>query len=458
MPATEKKSNAVLAISLTGAAADRAFSPGDTIVGNVVRRSPIVSPRARVSIKLCGRAKAKVVKKRNDSRHTYRSRFALIDETQSSQLIFDGPLHIAAGADPISWSFAITIPVHVSPKLASSDSQSFLPLDRASVAQQRLPSTISVTGHNMETFVEYWLEAHLQDHGHQHDSFDATLPFPLRNYLTEPPSQSPPMKRLSQTFMIYSPRLDPNKADVELSTKEKLKKVFHTSSVPHLTIKAEVTAPSVIQLEPGSPNDTAGKHIPILVRILPDWDASAEGIRGIHQQVQLTRISVRLKSYTLAQADGTFSPYTQDTDTSVELIHSACLRKLGYPLYLPFSESEPALDIGELLNVGVGYNGPLHGPLVPPTPYVSEIFACADGYNYRHTHALKWEMEFRVAMEEKKLEGRIPVRVLEGNDPRNVAADYTAPPPVEEANNDTWIQPPDESEAPPSFAEAQKEK
>jgi hypothetical protein len=141
MPQTFSTSRPQLGIRLEG---NQSYSPGDTIIGYVYRKTRAVSPNSTVSISLSGRTKSKMVVRRgNNNSSTYRGRFNLIPRTGYSPTIFKGPLHIRGDGDEAVWPFAITLPKHVDPASYSGADQkeSYLPLQKR---DYDLPSTYTL--------------------------------------------------------------------------------------------------------------------------------------------------------------------------------------------------------------------------------------------------------------------------------------------------------------------------
>ncbi|KAI9150770.1 hypothetical protein HJFPF1_10547 [Paramyrothecium foliicola] len=458
MPPTHQKNSPALAITLDGDEQHAVFSSGDTIIGHVIRKHQGVSPCARVTIKLCGRAKAKIVRNDSDSRRTYRSRFPLIDEALSCQTLHEGPIHVAPGGDSLSWPFAVVIPTKVSSKLAKMVCASFLPLDGDNVALQTLPPSIEASGgrlgSEMDAFVEYWLEATLKvdGQGEMHGTYDAIRPIALRQYRPGPPMTDLGLKIYYRPSFFTSKRLIPGMEDADVSTRDKMKKLFAPSSVPTLRFQLEIVLPSVIQLEPtaSSVEQSLAKPISVLMRLTPLIKDTSEILQGVPHEVKLRSLRFDLESRTVACADGTFQPHTEDTDNEISLItpsHQSFLK--SNPVRLLCSPESKLVDVGELINLRANHLGPQGHR---PTP-LTKIYPSMETYNIRHMHVLKWGVELELAGEDTTVGGSFPIRVVDSYDPRIAQNTSSAPPAL--GRGDSWVQPPVEQDVPPTFEESQ---
>jgi hypothetical protein len=429
MPPTTASANANLSILLEGG--PRSFAAGDTIIGRVVRKRHAVSPSARVLIKLCGRAKVKIVVRRNNSTSTYRSRVPLIDEAQTAQALFEGPIHVpASGEEPLVCPFAVTIPA-------------LTPFDaRAAPGTERgpLPSTMTMMGWSLETFVEYWLEANLiiGGQGDTHGSFAATQPIVLQTFHPGPPIGDAAVKLFRGMRVVSSQRLIPGMEDAELSTKDKWKKAFGTSSVPRFNFDLQVSAPTVCQLDGPAP-------LSILLCVRPKWPQTTPVIQNVPQKVRLHSVRLRLKAVSVGRAEGFWGDHEKDTDTELELVPDRYLSRLRAPILVPCSEDGPPINIGEALNLRLSFfNG---RSIISPT-YQSKIIDLK--------YFLEWNITVMIAGEDADARGQVPIVILPAPErkPGWTDQDYAAPPPpLEDARADSWIHPPADGDEPPSFTQ-----
>ncbi|KAJ4157952.1 uncharacterized protein LMH87_008503 [Akanthomyces muscarius] len=274
MPSARSEGSPALSIALAGSS-KRVFQAGDTIIGKVVRRQHIVVPDCRVTIRLLGRAKTKIVETRSTgnggSRHeTYRSRYNFFGyhAPETSQVIHSGPLHVAAEqADATEFPFAVTIPTHPSRQLSrEADPNSFLPTDVASVTTQLLPPSYASYHHHNEGYVEYWLEAQLTP-GPGTNNKAVTPAHSTQPILLGAPRTLEPAPRMVKTcssppHSITSYKLIPEMDQVELTLKQKSKQFFHASSVPTLSYSIHMGLPVAMQLQ-------AHESIPLTLRLSP---------------------------------------------------------------------------------------------------------------------------------------------------------------------------------------------
>ena len=347
--------------------------------------------------------------------------------------------------------FAIEIPTHVPFALSGTDQASLLPLDAASVAEQRLPSTILAPSRHsrLEAFVEYFLEAKLVIKGGLEHS--ATLPIVVRDYVDGPPITSNRTKSSGQLCSISSPRLLPGMQDAELSTKDKMKMLFGTSSVPRYGFRLQVGAPSVVQLEHPDP-------ISFTLRAVPDWKYASEGLVGVPQKIWMRDMHMTLTSNTMAMTDGTWGNYDRDSDDKIDIPIGrtfAASALQGKKIIIPCTDEWPPMDLGKDLGFRLGYTGST-GVWKRAPDLVDKVYPTTKTYNFQVSHVLSWEIVLDVVGKEVRVRGSQAVEILPSVRPQGES--YAKPPPEQDLpRSESWIQPPAEGDAPPSFTQVQKE-
>lgn len=430
------------------------YFPGDTIIGRVNRKSRIVCPDARIRISLHGRAKSKMVSGAN-SHQTYRGRFALLDGRRHSQVIFSGPLHIAADdREGQEWPFAMTIPTHCDPLTAQSFSEqdTFVPVHRDCSSAEELPPSMAATSSysgRFEGFIEYFIRADLTTRGNSNmDMHTAIMPFQIRRCQAGPPIVDFKLRRVPCSRSLSSQRLIPGMENAELSKSQRMKKFFGTSSVPSMAFRFEVDSPSVIQLD--SP-----EAMPFRLQATPDWDKSSEIIRNVPQMIKVTGLTLKIRQITEIRCEGTISTHEDQTDDTMEIHFDEPLRQT--PVEFLCTDQCPRIDIGAAIGLRIGPYGAIGikkgfinaGTCLYPDTVI---------YNIRVAHKMTWLLKLEVAGEEMELRanrGERPVIILAESDDREPFS--AAPPPLVTERADSWIRPPDEDEAPPTFEEVQKE-
>ncbi|KAF5564211.1 hypothetical protein FPHYL_4831 [Fusarium phyllophilum] len=459
MPQTGLSMSSALGIRLEGN--QRSYSPGDTIIGCVYRKSPVVSPDSSITISLSGRAKSKIVIHQTNTTHTYRGRFTLISESACSQKIFQGPLHIENGGDEQTWPFAITLPKYVDPRRlqGGSQDQSFLPLG---AIDHVLPSTYTLRAlGNTEGFIEYFVKATLRVTGQGRiDMTEATFPFNVINLSPDPPVANFGLRgsRNRQTMSSY--RLVPGMEDVKLSFSQKMKQSFSTSSVPELVYDLLVDVPTVIQLENPTP-------IPFKLRVVPDWDGTSEIIKRVPQKVKLSSVSIRIVSSTEVICEGTMFPHRKEKREEIDLCAESAISRLQGDIYIPYKDEGPPIDIGNLICLRLEQ-------LRPGSPHrpsrLTKLNPTFTTYNIRHSHRLSWKVVGEIAGERFSALGAVSLKILMPSDERGRLGQKAsvqraetepvfdgAPGSSQLQRNEPWIQPPDEDDAPPSFTEVVEE-
>ncbi|ROT37126.1 hypothetical protein SODALDRAFT_188857 [Sodiomyces alkalinus F11] len=447
------------------------FAPGNTIIGRVCRRAALVSTEASVQITLCGRAKSKItVRRHNAASHGtttthYRGRFTLIDEDAHRQTIFNGPLHVADSSDNQTWSFVIDIPTHCSQrKLVNSvpANLSFLPLDAASVAIHRLPGTFDMDhsgwSSDREGFVEYWLEATILfiQHGKQR-SETATLPIIIASANNDPPITDFGNRRYRELRVISSFRLLPNMEAAELTFQQKCQQLFGSSKVPRAAGKLELYMPRIMQL--GNPST-----VPLRLRFVPDKKLSSDNMHDIPIKIVLQSLRMTLMTKTTVRCAAAFSPREASDDTEITL--NIWPPSPGQPssiLYIPCTGEYPPIDVGAKADFRLNSQAPRQA--------LRKLYPRFTTYNLMHTHYFKFEIVATASGEEMKMNAFESVVILPASEARQapvaaysahpgssaVQQEEEAPPPPFQPRSESWIRPPAETDAPPTFAQAQEE-
>ena len=414
MPRTLRKGGANLDIQLTDA--PPAYRPGDILLGNVVRSAPIVSAQGRIVIKLLGRAKVKISHRRgNNPSVFYRSRYNFFEDCQCVDRLVDGPLHVAPGGQPGSWSFAIAIPEHPNPKAVNrenSQEHSYLPLEHERVAAQPLPGTFFLHhngfGPEFEAFVEYFLEAELIVGNSRKAT--ATLPFPMRAGSTLTPIRDFKPNGRPVRCSAASLRLIPGMEEAELSLKQKAQKFFGSSTVPRFNFAAQVSVPTIIQLEHPTP-------IPLTIRALPDRATTSEVIRDVAQTITLGSIRLMIVAQTEVRCASDFSgmSHVERAQQSLDLGTKWLAQRLKGqgPLVLPGGPDAGSLNLGERIELKLDANHVYaFGRPVMTISQDNTLHCSFATYNTRVSHTLEWEVVFLVAGEKCTTRGQLPLKIL----------------------------------------------
>ncbi|ODM20277.1 hypothetical protein SI65_03330 [Aspergillus cristatus] len=148
------------------------YAPGDTIIGNIVRKAHLVTPDANLKLYLKGHTATKIVENCGNSKREYGTHWNLWLVT--SKEFFRGPLHIPEGAgtdEYLTRPFEVTIPTRPLGTLIKrhSSAESFLPLDSDSVAREMIPGSFESARYSRTApvslsygLIEYSLEAVLR--------------------------------------------------------------------------------------------------------------------------------------------------------------------------------------------------------------------------------------------------------------------------------------------------------
>lgn len=456
MPCAHSEGSAALSIALAGSS-KHIFQAGDTIIGKVMRRQHIVAPECQITIRLLGRAKTKIVVTRSNgnggTRHdTYRSRYNFFGHNapETSQVIFSGPLHVAADqGEPAEFPFAVTIPTTPSAHLSrEAERNSFLPTDPDSVAMQSLPPTYASYHHHKEGYVEYWLEAQLNPGPGTNNKAvtpaQSTQPILLGAPRTMEPIQKMVKTVSSERHSITSYKLIPGMEEAELTFKQKSKQFFHTSSVPSLSYTIQMGLPVVLQLQP---HDT----LPLTLHLTPTTEATSPEVRKTTQKATINYINVHLKNYTLIRAGEHFlgGPRESSMSDTVDLHFEKALQSLPNPMIVDIDPNSHRIDLGALFDLRLTESGLYSGSeklssvwLGPP---ITPSFTT---YNMTASHGLKVSISVTVCGKEHSDSFKFETRIM--SPPAMPPSGQPSPGPSSAPEIEA-------GPAPPSFAQAMKE-
>ncbi|KAK3343136.1 hypothetical protein B0H65DRAFT_427912 [Neurospora tetraspora] len=447
---------------------NREYNPGETITGRVFRRSHVVSSEALVSIKLYGRTKVRVDYTTNSGNgsqhHTVRTRFNLLGSGPAFyNTIFKGPIHIPPdGSKTESWPFSFSLPFGpVNPQgvregAHNKQKHSFLPIDPPDqITSHPLPFTFytkvgSYWANGIEAYVEYVLQAEFfEEHTSRFSSSPsakktatAVLPITLR------PPPIPPLLpdewRLGRWVRregVRTQRLIPEFADSEeLSFKQKILKLFHSSKVPKYSFDILVISPGVIQLGSVDP-------VPFRVAAVPrlgQADETSDEVRQLERTPTVSVVSLKMvvKARTEVKVASSlvWDRYTDRTDKFFEwswmwkegeegMALPVWDRRMGAEAGAGFGEGDEKKKMGEKEGLGgggmssAGGGGPEGEPPARdigaelglrfnptelayrggPAKMSALLYPDFTTYNIRRTHELKWEMVLAVAKETVKV-------------------------------------------------------
>lgn len=444
MPQASIKVSSALGIRLDG---DRtSFGPGDTITGCVVRASHIVSTHATVTVSLAGRVKTKVIA----GATVYRGRTTLVDEQRHTQTVFQGPLHIPPAPTPDeserTWPFTMTIPTHVEADDGDGEQPQILPgtftMERAGFGPQD------------EGFIAYTIKAELQATSQGSvDSTTAILPITILTVNPGPPMADSHLIRHRLYGCVSSYRLLPEVNRSGRSFSQKARSLFSSQKVPALAGHMEIDTPAVIQLEHPDP-------IPLRVRFVPDANVLRDsGILGVPQTIQLLSLSMNIRPSTEVACEGAPAPWSAPSTAAMTL--SAWSRVvLGPgtpPLYIPYDDDEPPVDVGLRAGLRLGRGGLMSKSFAMGNihPFFSTRFLT-------YTHRVSYELHARVAEEDIKHKWAVDVTILPPAGAERASSlqttagreggetDEASPPPFDP----TWDRPPPDGEAPPVVSHA----
>lgn len=397
MPQTTESGNADLHIELASPPG-WTYTPGDNIIGTVLRRSPIIAPEATVKLALVGRVKTKITTNGSSSHSKYRARWYLFSTT-TTQVLFRGPLH-SFNENGLSWPFELGIPMRPAESALKDhySEEGFLPLDKDGLAQHTLPGTFFSKNKawrtSSEGFVEYYLEAWLQyRRGGLYEVHKSTYPITLRplSPVIFPGGSDIQHHKIEQK--LRSQRLLPGMEHADLTLKQKTQKFLGSSKVPEVHYRIEIGWPRAVQLDNPSP-------IPFTLNVVPQQEMTSTSIKDIGLKVRLNWMSMIIKSTTTVLAPGDLRRLLTEDDS-----HTVChylnlekaLERLEGPLEFSVERENEPLDMGGLCQLVLHPHGLSAGDRHLAT--VPTIQPDIITYNIRHSHLLELKLSLSVAGE-----------------------------------------------------------
>lgn len=411
-----------------------AFMSGDTVSGHVVRKAHLVDGKAKVVVRLFGRAKILIRVNHGMSSSVHRIRFNFFP-VNTAQTIYHGPIHIPPdGSTPGEWPFAMTLPNRpdlVSLKRDDPGAKTFVPLDQ--VAAQPLPASFCSRGGSPQAYVEYYLEATLQGSGsNNRQPSQAIFPITVRPVSSPNLIADYALKKYSggSRHTVVSQRLVPGMENVKLSFGQKAKKTLLFSQVPAFAFSVELEVPSLLQIGHA---DT----IPFGVRVNPLWNQTSEILQNTSQMITIKHFTLKLQATTcytskVLGSDGldhktsvTLRAYNRrpaqmpatpagsgaavnSGDTKVGEAGADQTPPDADTLIVPIASGSQTLDIGKALGIKVK----ARGCKVAASFGDDDIYPTFTTCNIKHEHHLKWQLALSIAEETVKCEGKRPVKLL----------------------------------------------
>lgn len=378
-----------LRIRLDGSRGTGGYAPGDTIRGTISLEAGAEAgpdnPGAQVTLTLSGRTRCTITKHGNSPKRasagTHNSTFNFFDPDATTEVLLDGPLGVS------SLPFAITIPREADGAVLAANPDretSYTPIDGT---DHPLPGSFAFTNSDssksLSADVTYTLHASLTPHTTPTASKSATLPI-----FIHPPTPTPLVddfqlrtRRHDDAHTFHSYLLPAGHADPP----GKLRRLFRHGSVPHLGVKYEVDAPSVIQLDNPAP-------LPLRMRAIPDSSRTSEDVDGVKQNITVNEVYLSIDADTNCRAG---------EDKSAKGSGRLDYRReklAGVSLQLAFGD--PTLDLGRRMCLRF-YSG------------MGGVAPAFTALNISHeNHRLSWVISVSFEGEEHRVRGSQPVTVL----------------------------------------------
>lgn len=387
------------------------FAAGDTIIGTVVRRSPLITPAA--SLKLFFRGNIKVVM---DDDPRYNPPTTSSPATQFGRcavdkpiilakegLLFEGPLHIQHDDEPKSWPFQFQIPL--APDIATKTKTKLTPLHDA-LCRGPLPGSFLSAGRgHTSCWIEYYLDAQLHyTHGGGTKTCKSTYLIRIR------PPLGPEFGGFgSQTTKfqksIQSYHLIPGLEERDFSFKQKKRQFFNSSKIPRFDYIVELTIPKTIPLDNPAP-------LPLEVRA-----CTLPSICTIPKdkvpKIWLTGIKASLKSKTAVAIDGgdpdfSWGYQVDEEDLGLQKVLSD-FPSGEFQLEIPVGERSQPLDFGQIFQLSLYSRGLKSGE--KHLNRTKEIKPDFDAKYIKHSHILVIDITVTVAKRTERMWWEWPVAI-----------------------------------------------
>lgn len=411
MPATSPLATPDLKFDVA-APAGWSYSAGDTIIGCLIRHTPIVTPEATIVLTLIGRIKTKITNRTNSAQTHYRSECILVKSEQP--VIACQPLHLPDNSGtPLSWEFAVSIPTEplrtAGKKLTPMTS--YVPLDKDHPAHHTLPgsfiSSSDAIGISSTGFVEYYLKARLRyTHKGSNKEVEAIWPFTLSHPVEYASAdQLSKLSSLSCYRQIQSQRLLPGMQNANLSFKQKTHKFFGSSKVPKLSFNLNIQYPAAVQLDNPRP-------IPIILEIQLLPERTSPSVENEHSIV-INWVSMTLHQRTTVVAPSNLLYNYAHEDNHFEWLNlglEKAFQDLESPLVISTAEKgENKCNIGEMLQLllrsnGLSCNSRLLNNVSPVPDFTT--------YSIHHATVVEWKVSFSVAGETETVKASGAMRVI----------------------------------------------
>ncbi|KAJ5646387.1 hypothetical protein N7490_002759 [Penicillium lividum] len=393
-----------------------AYSPGDTIIGNLVRKLPIVTPEAFVKLSFAGRVKVKIVVQSGRTKKVYRDNWQLLDFPEI--VLFQGPLHLPEGSDEsLSWPISVNIPYQPMDSCRQGHSQkcSFAPLASDHPIHHTLPGSFlsestswgAKWNPDSHEFVEYYLKAELgYNFGKHHKSHEAICPITIRPPIVQ--SAGVP-KMFKQPRHITTQRLLPGMENADLSFKQHAQKLFSSSKVPSFHYDVLLTVPTSIQLDDPAP-------MPIQIQVMPNLEKTSDSIKEVAQNIRILALeaTLRLNTHSLAPGNFTDSVHQSQYSESIGLGLQRLMEALEQPLVMTSGKGNEPLNIGDLFLLTLHDWGVMAGNKKLPLDSWRGTKLTPDftTYNIQRTHQLEWRITLEIAGEKEKCKFINPVEII----------------------------------------------
>lgn len=393
------------------------FTLPDTVTGYVYCNTRVVSPEAIVTIALVGRSKSKMVVRHGSWGRTYRGRFALINESEHTHKLFEGPLHNPVDGEEKQWPFAVTMPTHfdaIKTAPGTPQDESYISLTSEESAIHTLPPSFVLQnwgyGEGMECFVEYFLRAELATTNRgSTETKQATQLLAITTLYHGPRRRNASWRSSQHPCSLMRDEIS------TVSTEHNLMPISDTSGQSPRSNQSKmgfeiiVTTPEVLQLSQPDP-------MSLFLLAVPMSHFPLDNALLTSQPILLTEISVKLVASTGVKCQGRRKARQDNAETKSKPWRKE-VDQDTVPIIIPWrehldstGESVPdtsanptshdtfqALDVGIRLGLRLSDEG---------------MYESFSTHNIQHSHRLEWKITLTLARQSLSLSGAEPVELV----------------------------------------------
>lgn len=181
---------------------------------------------------------------------------------------------------------------------------------------------------------------------------------------------------------------------MDLSLKQKTKKILGLSSVPGFSFEVVMSVPIAIQLDDSSP-------IPLFIRIIPQRDGSSSAIWDVVQRVEVIEVKMSILSkveIVVKPSEESFYKIPNDGHVFVQNLGlEKAFEQRKDPIVTFAGPSDSPVDIGRVLRLVLRHDGLMSdGKRLSVLASIQPSFVT---FNTKLSHSIIWQISLSIAGE-----------------------------------------------------------